>query len=144
MVTSVHGDMHGAHGLFRKGWPHEESVRVPLVVRDPRAPAALDDRPVSLVDVAAATVAWADAPAAIASPGHALISMPSVVALPDQCPRCWRGVRTASHKLVLDENGAPWLYHDLGLDPAEQRNLVGEPGRAAELAAARALVLRAD
>jgi arylsulfatase A-like enzyme len=30
-ITSVHGDMHGAHGLFRKGWPYEESVRVPLV-----------------------------------------------------------------------------------------------------------------
>ncbi|MEY4488969.1 MAG: hypothetical protein RIQ79_1477, partial [Verrucomicrobiota bacterium] len=33
VFTSVHGDMHGAHGLFRKGWPHEESVRVPLLVR---------------------------------------------------------------------------------------------------------------
>jgi arylsulfatase A-like enzyme len=33
VYTSVHGDMHGAHGLFRKGWPHEESVRVPLLVR---------------------------------------------------------------------------------------------------------------
>jgi len=25
VFTSVHGDMHGAHGLFRKGWPHEEA-----------------------------------------------------------------------------------------------------------------------
>jgi arylsulfatase A-like enzyme len=35
VFTSVHGDMHGAHGLFRKGWPYEESVRVPLLVRMP-------------------------------------------------------------------------------------------------------------
>ncbi|WP_157836914.1 sulfatase-like hydrolase/transferase [Geminisphaera colitermitum] len=35
VFTSVHGDMHGAHGLFRKGWPYEESVRVPLLVRRP-------------------------------------------------------------------------------------------------------------
>ena len=33
IFTSVHGDMHGAHGLFRKGWPYEESIRVPLLVR---------------------------------------------------------------------------------------------------------------
>ncbi|RRK00328.1 hypothetical protein Ga0100230_020660 [Opitutaceae bacterium TAV3] len=33
VFTSAHGDMHGAHGLFRKGWPYEESVRVPLLVR---------------------------------------------------------------------------------------------------------------
>ncbi len=40
VVTSAHGDMHGSHGLFRKGWPYEESVRVPLIVRDgsPAAP----------------------------------------------------------------------------------------------------------
>lgn len=140
MWTSVHGDMHGAHGLFRKGWPHEESVRVPLVVRDPRAPAAVDDRPVSLVDVAAATEAWIDAPAAIASPGHALISMPSVVALPDQCPRQWRGVRTATRKLILTDAGVPWLFYDLERDPGEQHNLADDPERAAQLAQARGLV----
>ena len=39
VVTSVHGDMHGSHGLFRKGWPFEESVRIPLLVREPGAPA---------------------------------------------------------------------------------------------------------
>jgi arylsulfatase A-like enzyme len=38
VFTSVHGDMHGSHGLFRKGWPHEESIRVPLLVRPPAAP----------------------------------------------------------------------------------------------------------
>jgi hypothetical protein len=35
VFTSVHGDMHGAHGHFRKGWPHEESIRVPLLLRPP-------------------------------------------------------------------------------------------------------------
>lgn len=138
MWTSVHGDMHGAHGLFRKGWPHEESVRVPLVVRDPRVPAAVDDRPVSLVDVAAATAAWADGAQEIESPGYQLISMPSVVALPDQCPRRWRGVRTASRKLVLDASGAVWLYHDLTRDPAEEHNLAGASDYAAEITTARA------
>ena len=44
VATSVHGDMHGSHGLFRKGWPHEESVRVPLVVRAPGLPAGTSGR----------------------------------------------------------------------------------------------------
>lgn len=140
MWTSVHGDMHGAHGLFRKGWPHEESVRVPLVVRDPRAAAAVDDRPVSLLDLAAATQAWVDGPAAINSSGHTLISMPAVVALPDQCPRRWRGLRSAERKLVLDETGATWLYHDLVRDPGEECNLAAVPAYAAEIEAARRLL----
>ena len=37
VFTSAHGDMHGSHGLFRKGWPYEEAVRVPLLVSWPRA-----------------------------------------------------------------------------------------------------------
>ena len=53
VFTSVHGDMHGAHGLFRKGWPYEESVRVPLLVRGwsalspTRSPAAGGEAPSS-------------------------------------------------------------------------------------------------
>ena len=43
--------MHGAHGLFRKGWPHEESVRVPLLVRLPRGRAKASDEAVSLIDL---------------------------------------------------------------------------------------------
>ena len=144
MWTSVHGDMHGAHGLFRKGWPHEESVRVPLVVRDPRGAAAVDDRPVSLLQVAAATLGWVNGPAEIASPGHSLISMPAVVALPDQCPRRWRGLRTASRKLVLDDANNPWLYHDLERDPDEQVNLAAAPDYAAEIAVARGLLAAGD
>ncbi|MGH7995404.1 MAG: sulfatase-like hydrolase/transferase, partial [Opitutaceae bacterium] len=52
VFTSVHGDMHGAHGLFRKGWPYEESIRIPLLWREPglRAEARVDD-PVSLLDL---------------------------------------------------------------------------------------------
>jgi len=29
---SDHGDMHGSHGQFRKTTPHEESIRVPVIV----------------------------------------------------------------------------------------------------------------
>ena len=78
VFTSVHGDMHGSHGLFRKGWPHEESVRVPLLVRG-AGRARRDPRPVSLVELPSLTAAWAGEPGAPTAPaGRASrISMPS-------------------------------------------------------------------
>jgi arylsulfatase A-like enzyme len=146
VFTSVHGDMHGAHGLFRKGWPHEESVRVPLLIRAPGLKARRDDWAVSLVDLTAMTESWAgggvtDGPKRGSSgttrPTYSRISMPSVVALPHQCDRLWRGVRTKTRKLVLNADGSPWLFFDLEKDPLEMTNLAGDPARAGELAELR-------
>jgi arylsulfatase A-like enzyme len=158
VFTSVHGDMHGAHGLFRKGWPHEESVRVPLLVRgmrtsrargEGRGASGASDAAVSLVDLAAMTWDWASGLTPQAR-GHALISMPSIVALPHQCDRIWRGVRTKTRKLVLQEGPSmdsassppagsghdlrPWLFFDLEQDPLEMKNLAGDPARWGEIA----------
>jgi arylsulfatase A-like enzyme len=134
VVTSVHGDMHGSHGLFRKGWPHEESIRVPLVMRIPGL-AGRDARPVSLIELPRMIAAMADGRQPDASAAEALISMPSVVRLPDQCDRVWAGVRTASRKLILNGDRTPWLYFDLDKDPLETTNLAGDPSRAQELGA---------
>ena len=60
--------------------------------------------------------------------------MPSVVALPHQCDRVWRGVRTARRKLVLNADGSPWLFFDLENDPLETRNLAGETAWVREIA----------
>lgn len=144
VFTSVHGDMHGAHGLFRKGWPHEESVRVPLLVRLPhrareearRAERAL----VSLLDIPRWTIRWAEGAGLrigeldLEAPIQR-ISMPSVVALPLQCDRMWHGARTATRKLILTADGAPWLFFDLERDPFEQTNLVRDVQRSGEIAA---------
>jgi arylsulfatase A-like enzyme len=132
IVTSVHGDMHGSHGLFRKGWPHEESVRVPLLVRIP-GPAGRDDRPISLLEMPAVVAALAEGRAPFPGGGPARISMPSVVSLADQCDRAWEGVRSAGRKLVLNADGSPWLYFDLERDPLEARNLAADPSRAPEI-----------
>lgn len=137
VFTSVHGDMHGAHGLFRKGWPHEESVRVPLLVRVPGTAPRRDDAPVSLLDVPRWTEAWAHGKAPGTGARVQAISMPSVVALPDQCDRRWRGWRTPERKLVLNADGSPWLWFDLERDPLEQHNLAAVPAQAAGLAAFR-------
>ncbi len=65
VVTSVHGDMHGAHGLFRKGWPHEESIRVPLVMRPPPGDVSVEaagqrDALISLLDLREGAIRWAE------------------------------------------------------------------------------------
>jgi arylsulfatase A-like enzyme len=134
IFTSVHGDMHGSHGLFRKGWPHEESVRVPLLARIPGA-AGRDDRPVSLVELPRMIACMAEGRVPGPSGGPARLSMPSVVALADQCDRTWRGFRSAERKLVVGPDGSPWLYFDLEKDPLETRNLAADPAHASEAGA---------
>ena len=130
VFTSVHGDMHGAHGLFRKGWPHEESVRVPLLVRGApgigagRGEGRRSEEAVSLVDLPAMTMAWAEGRAWRCERGRAEISMPCVVALPWQCDRVWSGWRSATRKEIFNADGSRWLAFDLSADPGEMRNLV--------------------
>jgi len=133
VFTSVHGDMHGAHGLFRKGWPHEESVRVPLLVRAPGVPARRDESAVSLLDLRELTLTYSENRYATMEREFARISMPSVVELPHQCDRVWRGLRSPTRKLVLDGSGEPWLFFDLERDPLERENLVGDPARRSEI-----------
>lgn len=117
VFTSVHGDMHGSHGLFRKAWPFEESIRVPLLVRWPPAcaPKELrrgkltglleDSSPVSLVDLPHMAVAWAEGRVWHCRRDNALISMPSATEIPRQCPVAWRGFRSEKRKLVLNADG---------------------------------------
>ena len=38
VFTTDNGDLHGEHGLAEKWYPFEESIKVPLVVQDPRMP----------------------------------------------------------------------------------------------------------
>lgn len=127
VFTSVHGDMHGAQGLFRKGWPFEESVRVPLLVRHPAEAPRRDDAPVSLLDLPAMTRAWAEGRAWRCARRVAEISMPSVVRLPHQCDRVWHGWRSAERKFVFNADGTPWLEYDLRADPFERHNLAPAP-----------------
>ena len=125
VFTSVHGDMLGSQGCFRKGWPYEESVRVPLVVRFPGGEGkGVEAEPVSLLELGAWTEAWAEGRRARPTGKPVAISMPSVVALPWQCDRVWSGWRSRSRKEVFLADGRPWLAFDLERDPDERCNLV--------------------
>ena len=136
VFTSVHGDMHGSHGLFRKAWPYEESVRVPLLIRGPRTEngAQKSDSPVSLVDLSHMAVAWAEGREWHNRRDSALISMPTGTEIALQCPEAWRGFRSAKRKLVLHPDGRPWLYFDLERDPLEMKSLAEDPARQQEIA----------
>jgi len=142
VFTSVHGDMHGSHGFFRKAWPYEESIRVPLLIRGQKSEnrGRKDDSPVSLVDLPHMAVAWAEGRAWHNKRDSALISMPAATEIAQQCPVAWRGFRSAQHKLVLTEDGAPWLYFDLEKDPLEMKNLAGDPARQGEIEAFKRLI----
>jgi hypothetical protein len=134
VFTSVHGDMHGSHGLFRKGWPHEESVRVPLTVRLPGGAGGDHAAAISLVDLPALSQRIARGAVELPAIALARISMPSVVHLPHQCDRAWRGVRTPGDKLVIEEGGEPWLYFDLKVDPLELTNRIHDAACAQRIA----------
>ncbi len=135
-VTSVHGDMHGAHGLFRKGWPHEESIRVPLLARWPGSVARRVRTPVSLADLFPTTLALAGVACPAELPGTDLralaadadraipLGMPSVPPFAKQCPQTWRAVRTRDGLRAFHADGRPWLRFDLRADPWQQHNLV--------------------
>lgn len=146
VFTSVHGDMHGAHGLFRKGWPYEESIRVPLLVHFPGANGLKSQAAVSLVDLPRLTLQWAQGAGLafldVLADEFARISMPSVVRLPDQCDRVWSGVRSPRRKLILNRDGSPWLFFDLENDPLEVTNLVGDAHHAREIMALKTLYFR--
>ena len=109
VVTSVHGDMHGAHGLFRKGWPHEESVRVPLLVRGAAGARGRADAAGCVLGLAGGGGGPGGGGGGGGGGGRGGGFMPSVVALPHQCDRVWCGWRSATEKAVFTADGAEWI-----------------------------------
>ncbi len=138
-ITSVHGDMHGAHGRYRKGWPYEESIRIPLLASWPGGAARRIRTPVSLADLPATALALAGTAVPTEWIGADLrtipdeaereipLSMPSAPPFAKQCPHAWQGLRSRDALRVSDAAGAPWLGFDLRADPWQLTNLV--PGR---------------
>ncbi|HLP03193.1 MAG TPA: sulfatase-like hydrolase/transferase [Opitutaceae bacterium] len=134
-ITSAHGDMHGAHGLFRKGWPYEEAVRVPFLARWPGVDAQRVRTPVSLADLPATAVALAGAELPPNWPGADVrqllretdrcvpLSMPSTPPFEKQCPHPWSGWRSRDELHVFTPDGQPWLAFDLRTDPGQEHNL---------------------
>lgn len=126
VFTSAHGDMHGSHGLFRKGWPHEESIRVPLLIswpnffteprRDPLLISLLDLGPSLFglcfkkeIQVKKTPFQGTDLSTAMRlaaeGPDCQWISMPSAPPFEKQCPVAWRAKRDIRKTEVTNAQG---------------------------------------
>jgi arylsulfatase A-like enzyme len=138
LYTSDHGEMAGNHGLMSKCVLYEPAVRVPLIVRPPAgcAPRVVDGL-VEHVDVPATLRHIAGAPDVQASAGRSFLDC-----VRNGGPLDGRDVvvsenwgfasfETERYKIVVDEDAlAPCQLFDLVEDPAEDRNLLGEPDAA--------------
>ena len=155
LFSSDHGDMHGSHGVYKKQWPWDESIKVPLVLRYPRRIGNCRfDFPVSAVDIAPTLLGLAGVAVPQTMEGTDLAPFitgerndpPEAVLLmnpcpfsigdprgPDQVPAFqgmrmeYRGVRTARYTYVRTID-RPWLLYDNEVDPYQLRNLIAEPG----------------
>jgi arylsulfatase A-like enzyme len=158
VFTSDHGDMHGSHGVYKKGWPWDESLRVPFIARWPghiRA-GSRASFPISTVDVMPTLLGLCgldvprtdgvDCSAAMRDPSKAaqssvLVSNPCPAHVldtrgEDMVPTFrgrrmeYRGVRTSTHTYVETMEG-PWLLYDNERDPYQCANLIDSPAHAA-------------
>jgi arylsulfatase A-like enzyme len=146
VFTSDHGDMLGSQGAYRKQWPWDESVLVPLVWRYPRYQGAprRESAPFSVVDMLPTLLSLAEVPVPPACEGTDLAHLivggagprPVSALIEVIAPFCesqgpeWRGVRTERHTYVESLAG-PWLLYDNARDPYQLRNCVADANCAA-------------
>jgi arylsulfatase A-like enzyme len=134
VFTSDHGDLQCCHGLTGKATAHEESSRIPLIVRNPYGPSSVTvDGLVSCVDFYPSLLEWAGLPLQNNLEGCSFaptlngeeqeLSEPVFAEM-----GTWCMVRKGKFKLVADRPGVvPTELYDLESDPYEMSNLVESP-----------------
>lgn len=152
VFTSDHGDMHGAHGVYKKGWPWDESIKVPMIMRLPNriANGSRAEFPISTIDIMPTLLgicglAVPQEVEGIDCSGPLLgtaANGPQSVLITNPCPSTilddrgedmvptfrgrrmeYRGVRTMRHTYVESIDG-PWLLYDNHTDPYQLNNLI--------------------
>lgn len=144
LFASDNGYYYGEHGLNTKFYLHEESIRVPLIVMDPRLPGragASVDALTANIDLAPTLLGLADLSPPDVMQGRSLLPL-----LRGEKPAPWReavlcenlakerrpmcdAIRTRDWKYIAYFETDPLqeeLYH-LAEDPREQRNLAAAP-----------------
>ncbi len=139
--SSDHGDMAGSHGYKAKRWPHEESARVPFLIRYPRgipAGRVIAD-PFSTVDVHPTLASLAGVKPAAGLDG--LDYAPLFTGKSAKPPRDyaflqmmyayvpwpgWRALRTREYTYARTAKG-PWLLFHTAKDPFQMKNLAYDP-----------------
>jgi len=159
IYTSDNGSMRGAHGLGGKWIAYEESIRVPMIVRDPRLPASLRgtrDEMTLNIDVAPTILRLAGLAPAARMQGRDLMPVvrnekpawredwfyehtyrtpPTRLPIPaSEAVRSkrWKYVRYTSEQPVYEQ------LFDLEADPRELKNLAAAGEHKATLAKLRA------
>lgn len=150
------GYFHGEHGLADKWYPFEESIRVPLIVRDPRmAPQKRgftnDDFTLN-VDLAPTILAAAGIAAAATMQGRDIARLYLAAEKPE-----WRNDFFYEHATINNKDFIPasqalvtkdWKYFlwlefgqeqlfHVSADPLEETDLIGDPAQTERLAAMR-------
>jgi arylsulfatase len=147
VFTGDNGYFHGEHGLADKWYPYEESLRVPLIVRDPRLPPAQRGREVG------ATVLNIDLPnlmlraAGLAAPKTMQGEDPAPLYL-SPTPPAWRDEFYYQHPVIIAKDRIPqceavvrrdaiyaWWpdfeheqLFDLTRDPRQEKDVARDPG----------------
>ena len=146
IFTTDNGYYHGEHGLADKWYPHQESIRVPLIVYDPRMPAEMrgttDDNLTLNVDLAPTILNALGL--AIPSSMQGTDLSPLYLKEKSDQPVSWRTEFLYEHPTIQNKNFIPrsealvtkkWKYmfwpefereqlFDLTNDPHEENDLV--------------------
>lgn len=151
------GYFHGEHGLADKWYPYQESIRVPLIIRDPRMAAAKrgrtnDDFTLN-VDLAPTILAATGIQAPATMQGRDIAPLYLAAQKPD-----WRAEFFYEHAVIRSVDFIPasealvrkdWKYiywpdfqveqlFHLAADPGEETDLVADPAQAVRLVEMRA------
>lgn len=146
LYTSDHGDLLGEHDKWWKMSFYEGSVKVPLVMRGPKwFPGGGREvtQNVSLCDLYAtlADLAQAPTPGDLDSRSLLPLLQGRVEDWPDEAVSQYGGaycmVKKGNLKYQWYGDGWPEVLFDLGEDPAELRNVVGDPRYTAAVASLR-------
>lgn len=137
IFTSDHGEMGGSHGRMNKYVWHEESVRVPFLVRSPGSPTGTRiGRPIAAgVDIWPTVLDWIGAPPESQLPGGSLVPMLDAGTGGTHHPAFAEATGDNGYVMVRDGD---WKYveahtddtvialHDLGADPYELTDVAAD------------------
>ncbi len=161
VYTSDHGEMLGAQNRMGKRLPHDESCRVPFVVRAPGAPAGRSsDVMLGAIDLYPTLCGLAGIPVPAGCAGRDLSAVVRGEPLDgpehqflmhiakshasggmNHAAPLFRGIRTPRYTYACGEIGR-WCLYDNREDPYQQRNLADDPSRGALMSELDGEVLR--
>jgi len=157
IFTTDNGYFHAEHGLADKWYPHQESIRVPLIIDDPRMPAAkrgtTEDSFTLNVDLAPTILSAVGISAPSTMQGRDI----SPLYLSNKKPQ-WRDEFFYEHAMLKNksfippsealvckdwkyffwpEHGIEQLFH-ITADPHEENDLINDPSQTERIAEMRA------